>query len=51
MCPLLADSRQLCPFYLVSAASCQNFFLAVKREARLGMVGGDCRGDKLYGDS
>jgi len=51
MCPLLAYSRQSSPFQLLSVASCQNFFLAMKREARLEMVGGDCTGDNLYGDS
>lgn len=50
-CPLLAYSRQRCPFYLVFAVSCQNFFLAMQREERLRVVGGDCGGDNLYGDS
>lgn len=51
MCPLLAHPRQPFPFYLVSSASFQNFFPTMKREARLGIVEGDCGGDDLYGDS
>lgn len=33
-----------------SAVTHQNFFLALKREARLGMAGRDCGGDNLYED-